>query len=166
MDSRSTELTDLVEWRQWKPQVVQSAPRKSGIYLFRMAQPFPRLKGMSDIVYIGCTTSQRTISDRLKDHLSVREIERNTAYYLERVQCEVNAIEVSWKTFEKPTGAKDAERNLLEKYVADHIELPPLNRQASGQQVRIVSELITRILPNKDFYLSYELVEKLKKAPG
>src|SRR5260370_32446501 len=139
----STELADLVEWKRWDPGAFQGAPRKPGIYVFRLNQAINRLKGKSDIVYIGSTVKgRRTIQDRLKDHLGVRKVERNTAYYLERVQREVNTLEVSWKALETHDEAMDEERVLLVKYMADHIEFPPLNRQESVRKIRMVEELI------------------------
>src|SRR6266849_2946016 len=95
----STDLTDFANWMKWSLGVFRDVPRKPGVYVLRLAEgrPHQRLKGESDIIYIGCAIK---IQDRLKSHLNVRTIERNTAFYLQRIQQEVGPLQVSWRTFE------------------------------------------------------------------
>lgn len=157
----STELGEFLEWKQW-PEACGGAPNRPGVYVFRMVQRIQRLKGMSDIVYIGSTTrGRRTLYDRLKDHLVVREPERNTAYYLERVRREVGALEISWKSFQTHREAMHTERTMLDRYVVDHIDFPPLNRQESGRKIRIAEQLFQQLSADEKVVV-LDLVEKLK----
>lgn len=102
-------------------------------------RPVARLKGESDIIYIGIATN---IQKRLRSHLNIMAVERNTAFYLQRIQTEVGSVQVGWQIFEEHDTAKSLERNLLARYTEDHVEFPPLNRQESGKKMRIVEELL------------------------
>jgi hypothetical protein len=153
----STELTNFAGWRRWSRSAVLEVPPKSGIYAFRLAEgkTIHRLKGESDIIYIGCSAK---IRNRLKDHLKVMIVERNVAYRLQRVEQEIGRLEVSWESYDSPDRAKVAERLLLAKYEADHIEFPPLNRLESGKTQRMVEEWL-KLAPGQ----SQNLVEILAK---
>src|SRR5713226_9455197 len=107
----STELTNLGDWREWGRSMALEAPLTSGIYVFRQAErkTIPRMRGASDIIYIGRSAK---IRNRFRDHLRVMEVERNVAYRLRRVQREVGRLEVSWECYGTPEKAKDAERLL------------------------------------------------------
>ncbi len=159
----STDLIDLANWTKWSARILRDAPRKPGVYVFRLAEGHPRqrLKAESDIIYIGCATK---IQDRLKSHLNVGTVERNTAFYLQRVQHEVGPLQVSWRTFETQDAAKNLERSLLAKYAEDHIEFPPLNHQESGKKMRIVEELLQSLIPGQKISLPQilEALEKMK----
>jgi len=135
----SHELRNLGQWKTWTRNTVREAPLSPGIYVFRLAEAktIQRLKGASDILYIGCSTRLR---DRLKEHLKVMDVERNTAYRLQRVEQEIGRLEVSWESYDSADKAKDAERLLLAIYEADHIEFPPLNRLEPGRRWRMIEE--------------------------
>ncbi len=140
----SAQFLDLV-WKRSNRRVLLDAPEEPGTYIFRLAnsKTIGRLRGESDILYVGCTTKgNRTVRTRLKDHFLARTTERNTAHYLRRVQREVGEIEISWGTLRTHREARDSERILLARYGDDHIEFPPLNRQESGKMYRQARELV------------------------
>lgn len=143
----SNELNNLREWRPWRGNIVLEAPSAPGIYVFRLAEAktIPRLKGESDLVYIGCSAKLR---NRLRGHLNVMSVEHNIAYRLQRVEQQIGRLEVSWESYDSVDKAKDAERLLLAKYEADHIEFPPLNRLESGKRWRMVEEWL-KLEPGK-----------------
>ena len=143
----SSELNNLGQWKTWNGNIVREAPLAPGIYVFRLAEgkTIQRLKGASDILYIGCSTRLR---NRFKRHLKAMDVERNIAYRLQRVEQQVGRLEVSWESYDSADKAKDAERLLLGKYEVDHIEFPPLNRSESGKRLRMVEELL-KLPPGK-----------------
>ena len=59
------------EWCPFSEESVKSAPKQYGIYIFRMAQSkcFKRLKGESDILYIGSTEGEHGLRGRLQQYL-------------------------------------------------------------------------------------------------
>jgi hypothetical protein len=136
---KSSELNNLREWKKWNQDIVWDAPLGPGIYVFRLAngKTIQRLKGDSDILYIGSSTKLR---NRFKGHLKVVSVERNTAYRLQRVEREIGHLGVSWESHDNADKAKDVERLLLTEYEADHIEFPPLNRIEPGKRWRVIEE--------------------------
>jgi hypothetical protein len=135
----SSELNNLREWKAWNQSVVWEAPLAPGIYVFRLAErkAIQRLKGESDVLYVGCSAKLR---NRFKEHLKVMNVERNVAYRLQRVEQQIGRLEVSWESYDSADKAKDAERLLLAKYEMEHIEFPPLNRSESGKRSRMIEE--------------------------
>lgn len=148
----STELIDYSTWIDWFRKAVRRVPQKPGVYIFRLIRgaTLARLKGNSDIIYIGSTKKgKRTLRDRLKDHLSPRGDKRDTGYRLKRVTNEVGSLEVAWRVFDCHDSAQACERQLLKRFEQDHIELPPLNRQETGKTQLQVEDTLRAITPQK-----------------
>jgi hypothetical protein len=124
-------------------------------------QPLPRIKGQSDIVYIGSTKrGKRGIRQRLQQHLRVREGGVDTGYRLDRVVKEVGALEIAWLTCPTHDDALWHEGELLSQYQSDHIELPPLNRQESGKKIQYVLRTLLKLPPDQ----ARRLFEQLKSS--
>src|SRR5216684_3847622 len=95
----SADLSNFTSWKQWSGTIARRSPPSAGVYAFRMigGQPLPRIKGQSDIVYIGSTRrGKRGIRQRLQQHLRVREGGVDTGYRLDRVLKEVGVLEIAW----------------------------------------------------------------------
>ena len=132
MDSES--IGDLcAEWRygqisQWRPfsvATVKGAPRDKGTYVIRRAhgEKFGRLRGCSDILYIGSTESKGGLRSRLRQYLRPGQ-KRQTAIRVNQALNKYEA-EVAWCPNRSP---RNLEHNLLRAYLGDHDELPPINR--------------------------------------
>jgi hypothetical protein len=138
--------TDFSEsWKSWGERAARSAPSAPGVYVFRMAggRLARRLKGKSDIVYIGSTVATNgSLRKRLAQHLPPRQDPTGIAARILRVEQEVGSLEIAWATCPDNYKSQALESELLDKYCADHIELPPLNRIESGQQIRQLMRLI------------------------
>jgi hypothetical protein len=138
----SSDLSGFSVWYQWPRDVISNAPSTPGVYVFKLAggESLCRLKGKSDIVYIGRTKKGKvrtgSVQRRLKQHLRTREDKIDIGYRIERVLKEIGRLEVAWRSFDADADAQSHEAELLERYDTDHIELPPLNRQESGKKVR------------------------------
>lgn len=135
----SAELKNLTVWKRWNENVAGDAPPAPGIYVFRLAdgKTIQRLKGNSDILYIG---SSKKLRERFKGHLKVIDVERNIAYRLQRVRQEIGGLQVAWELYDRVDKATVAERLFLTKYEKDHIEFPPLNRSEPGKRSRMIEE--------------------------
>jgi hypothetical protein len=130
----SKDLSEYSDWQEWNSEAVRKAPNLPGVYVFRLGEGFGRLKGSSDLVYIGCTTSaDGTIQRRLSDHLRVgrfRDVQK------------VGKLGVCWKKLTTAEEASKEEAKLLRTYVSDHIELPPINRKEEDVYTRKTIELL------------------------
>ena len=80
-----------------------------------------RLKGESDIIYVG-GTSRGTLAQRLRGH--------NGSRLLKLIKTEIGGIRVSWKDLPTNERALFEEAEILWKYLRDHLELPPMNQQS------------------------------------
>jgi hypothetical protein len=116
----------------WWPleDAVEKAPKDYGIYFFRLTQKFHRLKGTSDILYIGSTINKNGgLRKRFKQYLRPSEQKTN-----ERIKEFLDTyksvgirgkVKVGWIQTKK---ARGEEKVLLKLYLKEHCELPPLNR--------------------------------------
>lgn len=160
---KSSDLSDFGSWERFSKTTVDRARREPGVYVFRLAEgrTFPRLVGESDLVYIGSSTS---LQRRLRDHLRPREDERDIGYRLKRVEDQVSALELAWKTFETYGDAETLEWELLEQYQRDHIEFPPLNRQESGKRILKAKRDLLSLSPGEFKEVLKEAALKLARA--
>ena len=141
----SSDFSGFVNWEPWSRNAAIRAPQKPGIYVFRLAEgkSFFRLKGESDLIYIGGTRPSNkrprhpgSVRRRLEQHLVSREEEEiDTGYRLKRVHNEIGSMEVAWRTFNSDVESQFHEATLLWLYTREHIELPLLNRQESGKNL-------------------------------
>lgn len=111
-------------WHPFNKETVKSAPGQHGIYIFRMAQSkrFGRLKGESDILYIGSTKGSRGLRGRLQQYFSPGH-GQFTNIRIHSMAKKYN-MEIAWCPYAE---AGNLELQLLRRYFEDHDELPPLN---------------------------------------
>jgi hypothetical protein len=113
-------LTDFgfSNWQKWCAEA--EIPKCCAVYAFRTPRAFGRVKGRSDIVYIG----SGQLSLRLKSHRG----KLPKADRLGRIQKSYRQLQVSWKLYGSKNEAKKEESRLLSAYQHEHLELPPVNR--------------------------------------
>lgn len=126
MDSKQVSqiCKGISEWHPFKKETVKSAPRQHGIYIFRIAQGkrFGRLKGESDIMYIGSTKGSRGLRGRLQQYFSPGRTQWTNKRI--RAMAKKYSMEIAWYPYAE---AGNLELQLLRRYFKDHDELPPLN---------------------------------------
>ncbi|GEM_PF-6224127 len=108
-------------WRVFDEECPKQAPTTSGIYLMRLRKNAGRLKGSSDVYYIG---QSKNLRGRLKAHWKGTNYKYATPIVNKLYQA--NKVEVAWIETDLKS-AKRAEVNCLAEYFADHLELPPGN---------------------------------------
>ncbi len=71
----STKLVMFSDWHLFNKLTAQNAPLKLGVYVMRMSgvKCFGRLRGKSDIIYIG-RADKRSIKKRLLDYFTEKKI--------------------------------------------------------------------------------------------
>ncbi len=115
---------EFSDWIDLTSQDITIVPTKPGVYAIRMKNGvrFGRLRGESDIVYMGRTA--KGLRGRLRQYFNpdpTQLTNRRVNQLMRRYD-----LEVAWKEDQNPS---ITEHNLLLQYVTDHDELPPLNRQ-------------------------------------
>ncbi len=97
---------------------------KGVVYVWYTDKGIPRLNGESNIVYIGKT--KNSLFDRQHRYAELEGSYYNWERYKHIIQ-NFGPIKVKFIAAENP---KDTERNLLECYFKEHLEIPPINRQS------------------------------------
>jgi len=115
---------------QRNKELILRLPKEKGVYVIRVGKPVPRIKGESDIIYIGQGVIQRRIQALLRSYLPLpfRDyMNKHTARELfERVTIELN-LQPEFSYVLLGQKSKELESRLLCDYCLSHIELPPLN---------------------------------------
>jgi hypothetical protein len=139
----SSDLSEFSKWQEWNSETVRKAPNLPGVYVFRLAgELFGRLKGRSDLVYIGCTEStDGTIQRRLSDHLRAGRL---------RDVGKIGKLEVCWKVLTTAEEASNEEAKLIRTYFWDHIELPPMNRSEPCVDTRLKIEAVADYIQSEE----------------
>ncbi len=153
MDSRQVSqiCKGVSEWHPFNEETVKSAPKQSGIYIFRMAQSkcFGRLEGQSDILYIGSTEGEHGLRERLQQYLRPGR----TQWTNKRIHAmaEKYDMEIGWCLCGE---ASNLELQLLHRYLKDHDELPPLNHASKNLLKKVLTDTVvikdTMILELRD----------------
>jgi len=103
----------------------QKIPKEPGVYVFKLNRYLEKVKGKSDILYIGSSKNlqKRIINNYLKGNggLTTKRIHN---YLIKRNY--INFVEVGW---EITKNYKNLEKKLRNKFDKDHDQLPPWNRQ-------------------------------------
>jgi hypothetical protein len=127
------------EWHLFNKETVKSASKQSGIYIFRMAQSkcFGRLKGKTDILYIGSTEGKHGLRERLQQYLRPGP----TQWTNKRIHAMAKKydMEIAWCLCGE---ASNLELQLLHRYIEDHDELPPLNHASKVLLKELLTETV------------------------
>lgn len=113
----------VFKWLCFDSKGIEELPDCEGVYVIRMAhgKTMGRLKGDSDIIYIGCGK----VKTRLSAHLNPRSDFADKGWLITLVKKE---YKLEFGYFVSPIPANE-ELELLLGYLKEHLELPPLNRQ-------------------------------------
>jgi len=153
MDSKQVSqiCKGISEWHPFNKETVKSAPGQHGIYIFRMARGecFSRLKGETDILYIGSGEGKQGLKGRLQQYLRPGR----TQWTNKRIHAMAKkyAMEIAWCLWKE---AGNLELQLLRQYFDDHDELPPLNHASKRQLEKALTGTLgfkgTLILEHRD----------------
>jgi hypothetical protein len=140
-----------LEWHPFNKENVRGAPEQYGIYVFRIArgERFRRLKGESDIMYIGSAEGNRGVRGRLQQYLRPGP----TQWTNKRINTMAKKynMDIAWCLCEE---ASNLELQLLRRYLEDHDELPPLNHASRVLQRKFLAGTLelkgTLTLEHKD----------------
>ena len=127
VDTIKSKSGKKIGFDKWMPfdRALDYADEKVGVYEIRMkgGRKFGRVKGESDIVYIGSTT--KSFKSRFRGYMKPGKSQKTNQHVKWfSTKC---GLEVAFLPIEKP---KFYESLLIDTYLADHDELPPLNHQS------------------------------------
>ena len=122
-------------WYQLDDEGRKNAPSRSGTYIIRLkgGHVFGRLKGKSDIVYMGSTVNLRRRFYQFlhpASQLTNQRINNLAKRY---------DFEIAWLENDEP---RILEHNLLRQYLGEHDELPPLNYADVRKLEKVLQETI------------------------
>ena len=120
---------------QWLPfgvltkrEMLLHVPTDIGVYAIRHHLPYPRMRGESDILYVGSATNRQGLRMRLRQYFRPGPTQRTNKRLRELVG-ESADYQVAFVVTRSGAEARSLEAELLERYEADHGELPPQNRR-------------------------------------
>ncbi len=137
MNSKYFENEKFSAWNPFEPENFDpknkdKSQKISGVYVIKIDEEICRLYGSSDIVKIGET---KNINKRIWRYLKPFDTEKlknkknkQTAYRIRKAYEDLNyKFQVAWKKKSGRGNRKKYEIELLDKYLYEHYELPPLN---------------------------------------
>ena len=114
-------------WEDFEPRI----DGINGVYAFRVQEQFGRLKGKSNILYIGKVEQnpkrKKGIWYRLRNY---RQNNKGASKRLKKIENAFggkSSIEYAYEICDNP---RETEKALLKSYYEIHLEFPPLNRSA------------------------------------
>ncbi len=120
----NSSVRNSVSWRPFDAEQSFQAPEDNGVYVLRQAggKLFGRLKGASDILYIGSSICQGGLKQRLSHYFHPGP----TQWTNLRINSFLSKykMEIAWFVCDEPV---NLEHSLLKRYLDDHDELPPFN---------------------------------------
>ena len=130
MNSEDLSKTGFSEWqpfnRQTKKELLRSVPKSFGIYAIRRDRPFSRVRGASDILYIGSAANQKGLRGRIRQYFSPGPTQWTNKRILALV-ADASNYQISWLQTDSIAKAKALEQELFDRYEQEHGDLPPEN---------------------------------------
>ena len=119
----SYSIKEIVNWINFSTIDGSEVPSVKGVYVFKTEEQFCRLKGESNILYIGYTDNlQRRLIENYKKGKGGKTTQRIRSYINDTYS---EIAKIGWIE----NAPKEKEVELLKWYEKDHHELPPWNRQ-------------------------------------
>ena len=132
---KTLSLEHYKDWSDWygycgnEDELKQLIPDCPGIYQFRVrGKKFGRLRGVTDIVYIGRTRK----GTKSLGSLVNRIIDRDHTGAMKWVMNDGGGFDVRWLPFRSDVAARIAEQWALKNYIKEHWETPPGQRGEGG----------------------------------
>lgn len=108
--------------------LLENLPNRMGVYVIIVNRLFGRLRGSSDIFYIGSATNQYGIRFRIRQYFHPGQTQRTNLRIRENLMSN-EWFKLSYVIKKNKSSAKNFEKQLLKAYKMQHGELPPLNQK-------------------------------------
>jgi excinuclease UvrABC nuclease subunit len=111
-------------------ELLRQFPTSPGVYSMRFTRADSRLRGESDIAYIGKGTNQNGLQGRIRQYFHPGW-QQSTNLAMKARLLEGVALELAYVVTHDAGEAVDLESELLLAFEAEHGERPPFNKQAA-----------------------------------
>ena len=122
----------FVNWgtfnRPARTDLLKRIPSGFGVYIVRAMQGTKRIRGVSDIIYVGSACNQNGLKGRIRQYFSPGPTQPTNKRILALVG-DSDDYELGWLELPAKSDAVGLEQRLLERYFEDHGERPPQNRK-------------------------------------
>ena len=130
MTSDSLHVLGIRNWitfsRVAKSDLLKKVPRTFGVYVIRKSTAVERVRGASDIVYVGSACNQRGLKGRLSQYFNPGPSQTTNKRIIEIIG-ESEEYQIGWCELVAKSDALAFKRRLLERFVEEHGERPPQN---------------------------------------
>lgn len=130
MTTSDLEKEGFVAWmafnRLGKAELLRKVPSQFGVYVVRATKEIKRIRGESDIVYIGSACNQNHLRGRISQYFSPGPTQITNRRMLTLIG-ESTEFEIGWLAVAIKSRAVGLEQEFLERYFTDHGERPPQN---------------------------------------
>jgi hypothetical protein len=106
--------------------VLAGLPTTRGVYVIVLPTPEQRRRGASDIAYIGRATNRNGLQGRIRQYYHPGPTQSTNQAMKQRLYAEGCALRLGFVVSDSATRL---ESDLLERFEAEHDELPPFNKQ-------------------------------------
>jgi len=126
----ATTSADFVDRFKKLLDMAPARQHRGVVYVYLCERPIPRVRGNSNILYIGKTN--QTMRERLMRWAKTEGSDYNCSRYQYIISKEYGPITLGYARYNILAATpKAAEKQLLKMYFAKHLEYPPLNRASS-----------------------------------
>lgn len=121
-------------WRAFalatEANLLAALPTVRGVYVVRFPVPQARLRGASDIAYIGKAANRNGVRGRVRQYFHPGWLQPTNLDMKARL-LDSMALELAYVTTAGVAEAVDLESELLIAFASEHGERPPFNRQGA-----------------------------------
>jgi excinuclease UvrABC nuclease subunit len=121
-------------WRKFalstEADLLASLPAERGVYSVRFLAPAARVRGVSDLAYVGKATNRNGLRGRIRQYFHPGWLQSTNLDMKARL-VESMALELAYVTTPGVAEAADLESELLIVFESEHGERPPFNKQAA-----------------------------------
>ncbi len=100
-----------------------------GVYIILLGGSEPRLRGNSDIAYIGKATNLKGLRGRVRQYFHPGPTQRTNKAMNQRLCGDACVLRIGFISADSAASARRLESDLLIQFEREHQQLPPYNRQ-------------------------------------
>ena len=133
MDSASLKDIGILSWTKFtcgtERHLLSGMPLSVGVYVILLGNRQLRIRGSSDIAYIGKATNQRGLRGRISQYFHPGPTQSTNIAMNQRLHVADCALRIGFVSADSVQAARRLESDLLLQFEKEHGERPPYNKQ-------------------------------------